>query len=293
MTGFNQKVAVVTGAGSGIGRALAVGLAERGARVSISDVDRLGLAHTADLVTARGAQVHTATVDVSDRDAVDAYAADVIEHFGSVHVVINNAGIAGDTGDFLDTDLDTFAQVLGVNLWGVVHGTKAFLPHLIASGNGHLVNISSINGVLAQPRSSAYCTSKFAVRGFTESVAADLVATGAPVNATVVHPGGVATGIASAALERARSSGIAVTRDQEQRVATYNAKLLRMPATKAAEIILDGVASGKTRVLVGSDARILDRIVRLLPQRVPALAAWSEKRLFARDASRRGLAASR
>ncbi len=281
MSKFTRKVAVVTGAGSGIGRALAVELAARGARLSISDVDELGLAHTADLVAARGAAVHTAIVDVADRDAMNAYAASVAERYQAINIVINNAGIAGDAGAFVDTDLEMFEKILAVNLWGVIHGTKAFLPHLIASGAGNLVNISSINGIVAQPSSAAYCTSKFAVRGFTESVAGDLKRSGDPVQVTVVHPGGVATDIATAALERARSSGIAVTRDQEQRVATYNEKLLTMSPEKAAKIILDGVAANKARVLVGNDATVLDLAARLVPGAMPAVAVWSEKRVFA------------
>ncbi|WP_040631952.1 SDR family NAD(P)-dependent oxidoreductase [Smaragdicoccus niigatensis] len=283
MTTFAHKVAVVTGAGSGIGRALALELASRGARLSLSDIDANGLAATTDLVAARGGSMHTAIVDVSDRESVNAYAASVVEHYGEVHIVINNAGIAGDVGTFVDADLETFGKVLGVNLWGVIHGTKAFLPHLIASGDGHLVNMSSVSGIVAQPMSSAYCTSKFAVRGFTESVAVDLLLAGHPVKVTVIHPAGVATSLASAALERARSGGLAVTADLEKRVATYNEKLLTMPPEKAARIILDGVAANKKRVLVGKSAKFLDLAARLLPRAIPAAAVWSDKDMFPDD----------
>lgn len=149
-----------------------------------------------------------------------------------------------------------------------------------ASVHTAVVDVSSINGIIAQPSSGAYCTSKFAVRGFTESVAGDLIRSGAPVKVTVVHPGGVATDIATAALERARSHSEAVTPEHEQRVATYNEKLLKIPAEKAAKIILDGVAANKSRVLVGNDATALDLDARLLPQAMPAVAVLSEKRLF-------------
>lgn len=278
------KVAVITGAGSGIGRAVAVEMARRGVHLSISDVDPVGLSETADLVALQGADVHTAAVDVSDRGAVEDYAADVVDHYGATHVVVNNAGIAGDTGPIVEEGLDIYDRVLGVNLWGVIHGSKAFLPHLIASGDGHLVNISSILGIIASPASGAYCTSKFAVRGFTEAIRADLIYSGAPVKVTVVHPGGVATEIANSALARGEANGGAVRADLVRRVDTANRKLLKMPPQRAATIIVDGIAAEKSRVLVGADARVLDSIARLFPQSAPALTAWMERRLYS-DAS--------
>src|SRR6476469_7426535 len=168
MSSVRGKVAVVTGAGSGIGRALASELAARGARLALSDVDEAGLAETAELASAAGADVHTQRVDVSDRAAVEAYASTVAAHFGVVHQIYNNAGIAF-ARPLLETTYEDYDRVLGVNLWGVIHGTKAFLPHLVESGDGHVVNVSSLNGYMAQDRMSHYCTSKFAVRGFTEA----------------------------------------------------------------------------------------------------------------------------
>ncbi|SIR92666.1 SDR family NAD(P)-dependent oxidoreductase [Williamsia sterculiae] len=274
---FNSKVAVVTGAGSGIGRAVAVELAARGARLALSDIEPLGLAHTADLVAGQGAPVHTATLDVSSRGAVAEYATAVLAHYGAVDIVVNNAGIAGDSGTFVNSELDGFQRILDVNLWGVINNTKAFLPSLIASGDGHLVNISSINGIVAQPGTAAYCTSKFAVRGFTESVRADMVASGLPVRVTVVHPGGVSTDIANSAFDRAGSD---VTPEQRKRLETYNDKLLRMPSEKAAGIIVDGIATGRSRVLVGHDARLLDVVARIVPARIPVVTAWFERRMF-------------
>ncbi len=280
MTTFTNKVAVVTGAASGIGAALAAALADRGARLALSDVDEIGLNATADAVRQRGAQVHTARLDVSDRDAVAAYAASVFEHYGVVHQVYNNAGIALDAGSVLSTDYAAYERILGVNLWGVIHGTKESVPHLIASGDGHLVNISSINGIFAQNSSSGYCTSKFAVRGFTESVRADMLVGNHHVKVSVVHPGGVSTNIANSALTNAAAVGATLTDRDRRRVEVYNDKLLRMPPEKAAAIILAGVAAERPRILVGNDARLLDILVRLIPGGAPKLAAWLDRRTF-------------
>ena len=166
----------VTGAGSGIGRALAVELARRGARLAISDVDPDGLAATAAAI---GGEVHETVVDVADRDAVEAWAAAVAEHHGVVHQIYNNAGIAFSR-PVLESEYEDYEQVLGVNLWGVIHGTKAFLPHVIASGDGHVTSISSVNGFFAQSRMSHYCASKFAVRGFSESLRSEMLQRAAP-----------------------------------------------------------------------------------------------------------------
>jgi NAD(P)-dependent dehydrogenase (short-subunit alcohol dehydrogenase family)/pimeloyl-ACP methyl ester carboxylesterase len=277
--GLDGTVAAVTGAASGIGRALALELARRGARLALSDVDELGLAETADQVKALGAEVHTARVDVADRTAVVAWADEVAAHFGVVHQVYNNAGIAGAGGTVLESDWSVYDRVLSVNLLGVINGTKAFLPHLVASGDGHVVNVSSLNGFLAQPALSAYVTSKFGVRGFTETVRAEMLAAGLPVRVSVVHPGGVRTGIADAALAEARAQGLEITPEQEARRRLYNEKLLRMPAEEAARIVVDGVQAGRPRILVGRDARLADRLVRLLPGHYPALVARIARRL--------------
>jgi short-subunit dehydrogenase len=163
------------------------------------------------------------------------------------------------------------------HLFGVLHGTKAFLPHLIASGDGHVVNMSSLNGIMGQGSMTAYSTSKFGVRGFTESLRAELLAARHPVRVTVVHPGGVKTNIATAALEHGKSQG-RVSAADEARQRTYNQKLLRMPPEQAARIIVDGVEANKPRIMVGNDARVVDLIVRLLPGWCPALVARLEQR---------------
>lgn len=270
---MKDKVAVITGAGSGIGRALAVELAGRGARLALSDVNEIGLAETARLV---GGDVHVTRLDVADRDAVIAYAEAVAERFGVVHQVYNNAGIGGGGRSILDCDWETFDRTLAVNLFGVINGTKAFLPHLIASGDGHVINVSSLNGFLAQPTLGPYCASKFGVRGFTEVLRTEMLAGGHPVKVTVVHPGGVKTDIASATVRDAGS----VTPDQLARARTYNNKLLKMPAERAARIIADGVVAGSPRIRVGNDARMTDRMVRLFPRLYPKLVAAYEHRLF-------------
>ncbi|SDD49972.1 Short-chain dehydrogenase [Geodermatophilus telluris] len=277
MSSVHGKVAVVTGAASGIGRALAFELARRGARLALSDVDELGLAETADRAKALGAEVHTARVDVGDRAAVLAHAETVAAHFGVVHQVYNNAGIAGG-GTVLDSDWEVYDRVLRVNLLGVLHGSKAFLPHLIASGDGHVVNVSSLNGYLAQPSLSAYCTSKFGVRGFTETLRGEMLAAGHPVQVSVVHPGGVKTDIATNTLREAEARGIEVTDEQRAHVRTYNEKLLRMPAEQAARIVVDGVEAGRPRILVGTDAKLVDLLVRLFPRRYPQWLVRLEQR---------------
>ncbi|MGY1736061.1 SDR family NAD(P)-dependent oxidoreductase [Geodermatophilus sp. SYSU D00684] len=282
MSSLRGKVAVVTGAGSGIGRQLAFELAKRGARLALSDVDELGLGQTADRAKALGAEVHTARLDVSDRAAVVAHADAVAAHFGVVHQVYNNAGISGGGRSVLDTDWETYDRTLGVNLHGVINGTKAFLPHLIASGDGHVVNVSSLNGFMAQPTLSAYCASKFAVRGFTEVVRTEMIAGGHPVQVTVVHPGGVRTNIASATVAEAQAQGLELSPAELTRNRVYNEKLLTMPAEQAARIVVDGVEAGKPRVRVGKDAVLVDRLVRLLPARYPVLSAWYDRKLFGR-----------
>jgi len=266
------KVCVVTGAGSGIGRALALELARRGARLALSDVSTSGLAETAARARALGSPVHTARLDVSDREAFFAYAGAVVEEHGVVHQLYNNAGVAS-SGTVQSSDWSEYQRVLSINLFGVIHGTQAFLPHLIASGDGHVVNVSSLNGFMAQGGLSAYSASKFGVRGFTEALRAEVLAAGQPVRVSVVHPGGVRTSIASSALEHARSSGHRVTAQEEAQQKRYDEKLLRMPPEQAARIVVDGVEAGRPRILVGNDAKLVDAVVRLLPAHYPALVA--------------------
>lgn len=279
MSSFQDRVAVVTGAGSGIGKALALGLAQRGARLALSDVDEAGLEQTRMSAELFGAEVHTARVDVADRAAVEAHATDVVASLGGVHQLYNNAGIAFSR-TILESTYEDYERVLGVNLWGVIHGTKAFLPHLIASGAGHVVNISSLNGFMAQAEMSHYVSSKFAVRGFTETLRVEMLTGRHPVKVTVVHPGGIKTNIATSALEAARAAGEDITAEVEARSKLYNDKLLTMVPDEAAKIILDGVGKNRPRVLVGNDAKGVDVLVRALPGLYPrAVVAYSKKLL--------------
>ncbi len=252
---FTDKVAVVTGAGSGIGQGLAIELARRGAKVAISDVDAEGLAETRALIEAGGAaEVRSDHLDVAERERVLAYADEVAEHFGRVNLVFNNAGIAY-TGNVEEMSFKDVEKIMDVDFWGVVNGTKAFLPHLIASGDGHVVNISSIFGIFAVPSQSAYNAAKFAVRGFTEALRQEMVTGKRPVKVTCVHPGGIKTNIA-------RNADQAAGRDHEKLSKEFD-KLAHVSPEKAAKVILRGVERGKARVLIGWDAYALDTFVRV------------------------------
>ncbi len=265
---FAGRLSVVTGAGSGLGRALACELAARGAQLALSDVDEAGLAETARQAERSGVTVHADRLDVTDRPGVLAYADAVAAQFGTVHLVINNAGMAF-TGDVIELAFADIERVMDVDFWGVVNGTKAFLPYLIDSGDGHLVNISSLFGLMSTPSQGAYNAAKFAVRGFTEALRQEMLIARHPVHVTCVHPGGVRTAIA-------RNAGAVPGRDATALGEFFDARLARMSAERAAKTILRGVERSRPRVLVGLDARVLDVLVRLTGsgyQRITAAAA--------------------
>jgi NADP-dependent 3-hydroxy acid dehydrogenase YdfG len=255
MRGFAGKVAVVTGAGSGIGQALAVELGRSGASVAISDVDTEGLAQTEEQLKAIGAPVKADRLDVTEREAFLLYADAVNEHFGKVNQIYNNAGIAF-TGDIEVSQFKDIERVMDVDYWGVVNGTKAFLPHLIASGDGHVVNVSSVFGLFAVPGQAAYNSAKFAVRGFTEALRQEMILARHPVQVTTVHPGGIKTAIA-------RNAGAAEGLDRDQLANLFDKRLAKTSPRRAAEIILDAVSKNRARVLVGSDAKVMDLLLRL------------------------------
>lgn len=261
MNTFRGKVAVVTGAASGIGRALAVQLAAEGARLAISDVNRAGLDETLRLLP-KGTEARAYLVDVASREAVFAHADEVRRDFGAAHFVVNNAGLTV-IGTVEHTSIDEYELQIGINLWGVVYGTKAFLPTMLAQKEGCIVNISSIFGLVAYPCQSAYNISKFGVRAFTECLWRELEGTG--VRAVCVHPGGIATNIERDG-RRVRNAN-----EQEERFANLVRKLLVTPPEDCAADIIAGVRKGKKRILTGKSSSTMFWLARLFPNSYPAV----------------------
>jgi NAD(P)-dependent dehydrogenase (short-subunit alcohol dehydrogenase family) len=266
-----DKVVAITGAGSGIGRALAVRAAEGGAIVALSDWDEAGLAETSRLVRTRtGRDVRTDRLDVRDRQAVHDYAGSVRQQLGRVNAVVNNAGVTL-LGRFEEVHHDDFQWVMDVDFWGVVHGTEAFLPHLVASGDGHVVNISSLFGLMSMPGQTAYNSAKFAVRGFTEALRLEMLVDRRPVQVTCVHPGGVRTRIV-------RDARATASTDQPETARHFDDRLARTTPERAAEIIVAGMLAHRPRVLVGNDAKVLDKVVRLTGPRYQRVLALLSRR---------------
>jgi len=262
MKSFKNKVAAVTGAGSGIGQALAIALAKQGCHLALSDISETGLAKTVELLAPYSVKVTTQKVDVAKRDEIATWAKAVVDEHGQVNLIFNNAGVAiGSTAE--GVSYEDLEWLIGINFWGVVYGTKEFLPYLKQSGDGHIINISSMFGLTAQPTQSAYNASKFAVRGFTESLRQELDMQNAGVSATCVHPGGIRTNIAKAA--RMNNSVQSLGMDPLKSQDAFD-KLLRTPADDAAQQILEAVRKDRRRLLIGADAKAVDVIQRILPQ---------------------------
>lgn len=255
MKDFADKVAVITGAGSGIGRALALDLAGRGARLALSDVNEDGVAATAASCLAVGAKVEHQVLDVADRAAFDAYASQVVDAHPRVDLLVNNAGVSL-TGPVLALELDDIEWIMSINFWGVVHGTKAFLPHMVNARSGHVVNISSIFGVVAVPGQAAYNASKFAVRGFTEALRQEMLNARTGVAVSCVHPGGIRTNIA-------RGGRFAAGVDAKATGDLFD-RIARTTPEVAAATILRGVEKDRARIFIGPDAFAIDGMQRLL-----------------------------
>ena len=278
MKSLKDKVVVITGAGSGIGRALALNCAKRGSLLALSDVDEAGLAETVALVTEAGVgKVRSDYLDVADRDAFSRYALNVVQDFGRVNVVVNNAGVAL-AGDLTDLEYNDMDWIIGINFWGVVHGTKEFLPHLIASGDGHVVNLSSLFGLVSMPGQSMYNASKYAVRGMTEALREEMLIAGHPVGVTSVHPGGIKTAIA-------RNARVSAKEDKAATANLFDKKLARMTPEKAAEIIVKGIVKNQARVLVGIDAHIIHQFAKLTGSRYQDVIAKGSKRMLPEKAT--------
>jgi short-subunit dehydrogenase len=261
MKSFAERVAAVTGAGSGIGRALAVALAEQGCHLAIADVNGVALEETKGLIKQSNIKVTTHVVDVADREAVYQYAKDAVEQHGRVNIIINNAGV-GLAASIEKMRYEDFEWLMGINFWGVVYGTKAFLPYLKQSNDGHIVNISSVFGIIGVPTQSAYNAAKFAVRGFTEALREELDIEGACVSATSVHPGGIKTSIA----RNSRFGEIdTVNATRQADAVDWFEKIAMTTPEKAASVILQGIRKNQRRVLIGPDAVLIDGVQRILP----------------------------
>lgn len=268
MKSFQNKVAAITGAGSGIGRALALNLAGRGCALALSDVNTTGLQETARLAEARGVKVTQTRVDVASQEAIYAWADATVREHGKVNLIFNNAGVAlGAAVDGMKSD--DFRWIMDINFWGVVHGTQAFLPHLKASGEGHVVNISSIFGIIGVPSQSAYNASKFAVRGFTEALRQELDIENCGVSSTCVHPGGIKTNIARDARFDDNMKAL-IGQDAAQGKGEFEKLFITTPDS-AAETILRAVRRDARRVLIGPDAVAVDLMQRLMPTRYQKL----------------------
>lgn len=256
MKTLKDKVAAITGAGSGIGRATALRMAELGCHLAVSDVDEQGLSQTAEAAQAKGVQVLATKLDVSDREAVYGWAEEVVGRFQRAHIIVNNAGVSlGATVE--DMSYEDFTWLMDINFWGVVYGTKAFLPHIKRAGEGAIVNISSVFGLIGVPSQSAYNAAKFAVKGFTEALRAELEIEGENIGVTCVHPGGIKTNIA-------RRARVTETRGMVDRTMNTSLEKALTSPERAAQTIVAGMLKKRRRLLVGPDAYAIEWIQRAL-----------------------------
>ncbi len=254
-TFYKNKVVVVTGAGSGMGKEMAIQLAKAGAKLALNDWNPETLSETVTLLGLESDHILTHAFDVGNREKVYDFAAQVIQRFGQVDVVINNAGIALAPTTIERTNYEDFEKIVNINMWGMIYGTKAFLPHLKERPSGAVANVSSVFGMMGYPSQGPYVTTKFAIRGFTETLRIELKNT--KITVSSIHPGGIKTNIVR---------NIDKVDDmQKQEMAKGFEEVAPTTASQAATIILEGIAKGKARILIGKDARSIDRLTRLLP----------------------------
>jgi short-subunit dehydrogenase len=261
MTLIRGAATAVTGAASGIGRALAIELAARGADLALADREEAGLQSVAaEIAGAHRVKVTTHRVDVGAPAEITAFAQAAIAAHPALNILVNNAGVAL-LGQFGEIDQAQMDWLMNINFWGVVHATRAFLPYLATRGEAHIVNLSSIFGIVAPPGQPAYAAAKFAVRGFSESLRHELQMTGSPVRLSVVHPGGVATNIV-----RNSRSGSGIT-DNARRAETIERfdRVAKTTPQAAAQRIIKGIEKNQPRILIGNDARMMDILQRLRP----------------------------
>ena len=272
MTG---QVAAITGAASGIGRALALALGRAGVRLALADIDASRLRDVVAAVRSESGIAESWVLDVADAAAVYDWAEATAAHFGDVQMICNVAGII-NAGEVLESSLAEIDRLMAVDFWGVVHGTKAFLPHIIESGGGRVVNVSSAFGLLSAPGYGGYNAAKFAVRGWTDALRQEMKAGGHRVTVTCVYPGGVRTPIMS------KSTSSAGTEDALRRREVFDTRVARTDPDRAATVILRGVAAGKPRVLIGADARVADALARVTGTGYERLFQIAHRRLRSR-----------
>lgn len=257
MSQIKDNLVIITGAASGIGRALTIKAVKLGGRVIACDVNEKELNETIKLADN---QPDKYILDVANAQQIQNFAEDIISTYPNETIIlINNAGVGLASGTFAETPLDDFEWLMNINLYGVIRMTKAFLSHFIQLNKGHIVNVSSIFGIAGMPTNSAYCTAKFGVKGFTDVLKAELMGTN--IQVASVHPGGIKTNIA-------RNSRISKTQDinaAKAQMAKFEKVALKMPPEKAADILLNGIQKNDQRILIGSDAKALDWIVRMFP----------------------------
>jgi short-subunit dehydrogenase len=263
MRSLNGKIVVITGAASGIGAALAAGFARKGARLMLADIDAPGLDRVAAALRAAGCDCHTRVTDTASEEAIHVLAAHTAAQLGAADVVINNAGV-GLIAPVEGLNTSDAHWLMNINFWGVVHGCQAFLPQLRSRPESVLVNISSIFAMISMPTQSIYNAAKAAVRGFSDALREELRDT--PVRVLCVHPGGIRTNIAN----RARITDSSMVADSDQEMRDNFLKMVRTTPEQAAHVIISAIESGKTRVLIGTDARIMDFLFRLAPSRSSA-----------------------